>query len=77
MLNECSLDTFHENEISYSLNNSRPEVDGVLITSQQLPWGLVIMQHRKCHSTEKQGIRFQGSHQTGSDFTQKDALLCP
>ena len=77
MLNQGYLDAFHENVTLCSLNNSRQEVGGVHITSKQLLWGSVIMQHRKCHSMEQWGTPFQGSPQSGSDFTPKDALFSP
>ena len=52
-------------------------MDGVNITSKQLLWGFVIMQHRKCRSTGQWGIHFQVALEAGNDFTEKDALSCP
>lgn len=49
-------------------------MDGVNITSKQLLWGFIIVQHRKQHSSEQKGIHFQGTLQAESDFTQRGML---
>lgn len=53
MLNQCYIDAFHEKATLYNFSNTGQELDDVNITSKQMPWGLVMMQHRKYHCTEQ------------------------